>query len=91
MRANETLTVKNGDSTIELTPQVIDALRQVMRATCAMMREREPEFADCWEWGRCEIEDWSKAGGILFFYGGAGDEIDDQAERFVVAVGEAGP
>lgn len=62
--------VRYDDGEIELTDRVIRSLKEHMRATVAMMREADAENADCWTWGRCEVVDFSAAGGVEFYYGG---------------------
>lgn len=42
---------------IKLTDGYIEALENLMREQLAMMRQHEPDLADCWTWGVCRIGD----------------------------------
>ena len=77
---------------IELTQRFVDALEEVMLAEMEMMRNREPELADCWTWGRCGVQDLAM-GQVDFEFGGDEDrpeslpdgefvivEIEDESE-----------
>jgi len=48
-----------------------------MRAEIEMMKKETPEYADCWEWGICEINDICKADGLVFQYGENIDKPSD--------------
>lgn len=66
------ITVKNDRGTLVLTPEYITAIEGVLKATILMMREREPENADCWYVGGCKIVDFAAANGVTFHYGDRG-------------------
>ena len=78
----ERIVVRYDDHTIELTPRVVEALREYMRAVCEMMAEREPENADCWKWGRCVIGDMSNVGCLEVDFGGLDEDVPP--DTFVV-------
>ena len=75
---------------VPVTADMVAALVAWMRAECAMMREHEPRFADCWTWGRCTVGDLSSStGGLRFEYGGDEDRPDDGLGDFAVVVSVA--
>lgn len=55
---------------LELTPRYVEALKELMRAEMEMMRLHEPDTADCWTWGICEVGDLASARGLSFEFGG---------------------
>ena len=67
---------------IEITPRFKAALIELMKAECEMMAEHEPERAECWTWGHCEIGDLANSNGLRFQYGG--DEDKPKGARFQV-------
>ena len=69
---------------IEVTEDYIAALAGLMIAECEMMRAAQPEFADCWTWGRVEILDFAQALSLAFSYGGDEDIPDDGLGSFGV-------
>jgi hypothetical protein len=81
--------VRYDDQEVELEQRLVVALQEVMRATCEMMRAAEPENADCWEWGRCEVRDLASAKPFFFQYGCHRDEPrTDGLGDFAVIRGE---
>ncbi len=67
---------------IEVTPRFKAALIELMKAQCEMMAKNEPENAECWTWGHCEIHDLSHFNGLQFQFGG--DEDKPKGARFQV-------
>lgn len=70
--------IKHDTVKIKPTQRFIHALKELMRAEMEMMREAEPEYADCWTWGVCEVGDLATAKGLQFEYGGE----EDKPKRF---------
>ena len=69
---------------IEITQRFINALKEVMAAECEMMAANEPDSADCWTWGVCEINDLSHSSGLSFEFGGEEDKPEYATEKFTV-------
>jgi hypothetical protein len=44
-----------------------------MEANMEMMREHEPDLADCWTWGICKVANLANSHGLSFTYGGDED------------------
>lgn len=65
--------VRYDDGTITLDEDVVEALKNYMRAVCAMMQRIDPATARCWEWGDCQVYDFSTISGCGFNYGGSFD------------------
>lgn len=59
---------------LKLTARFEEALKELMRAEMEMMRLHEPEDAECWTWGVCDIDDLASARGLRFEFGGEGDK-----------------
>lgn len=76
------MNAKYDTETIKLTPRFIKALEELMAAECEMMAKAEPENAECWTWGKCEVGDLCKQKGLDFTYGG--DEDFEGGKRFRV-------
>lgn len=57
-----------------LTERYKSALNELMAAELEMMREHEPDMADCWEWGVCHVGDLARKDGLEFTYGGNEDK-----------------
>ena len=68
---------------IKVTPRFKNALIELMKAQCEMMAENEPDFAECWTWGRVEIGDIATYQGLSFEFGG--DEDKPKGHRFTVS------
>ena len=62
---------------VQCTRRFVESLKEHMRVNMEMMKLHEPEFADCWSWGICEIDDMA-TNGLCFYYGGE----DDKPEGF---------
>jgi len=71
------------DHEVEVSESFREALLRVMREYCAMMRAQEP-FPDCWESGRCYLENLEN--GPTFSYGMKGDFADDLGDFAIVMV-----
>lgn len=67
---------------IEITPRFKAALVELMKAECEMMAKNEPDNAECWTWGHCEIGDLCTYRGLQFQFGG--DEDKPKGARFQV-------
>ncbi len=65
---------------LKLTPRFVEALKELMWAEMEMMRSHEPDMADCWTWGKCEVGDISGPAGLAFEFGGDDDKPDDFPE-----------
>jgi hypothetical protein len=76
--------IRFDDIKLEATPRFVAALIELMQAHCAMMAQAEPEYAHCWTWGRCRVEDVSSNGGTTFEYGGEEDAPSDGLGAFAV-------
>ena len=61
---------------LKLTPRFIEAVKELLRAELQMMKDHEPENAECWTWGICEIGDLANARGLQFEFGGEDDKPD---------------
>lgn len=78
------MNAKYDDTTIRITPRFRKALEELLAAECEMMAKNDPTHADCWTWGRCEIQDLSSERGLCFTFGG--DEDKPEGKRFAVTV-----
>jgi len=67
---------------IKITPRFKAALIELMKAECEMLTLNEPDNADCWTWGICEVDDLSRSSGLQFTFGG--DEDKAAGARFKV-------
>jgi len=56
-----------------LTERYKAALHELMRAELEMMQQFEPEFAEEWVWGSCEVGDLVHNNSLIFIYGGEED------------------
>lgn len=75
------------DTTVKLTPRYKRAIEDLMAATCEMMREAEPRYAQYWTWGRCEVTNLARTDGLRFTYGGDADR--PKGKRFAVTTRRA--
>ena len=67
---------------IKITPRFKAALIELMKAECAMMVEHQPDSAELWTWGTCELGDLANNDGLRFYYGG--DDDKPKGDRFKV-------
>lgn len=67
---------------ITITPRFKAAIIALMKAECEMMAKNDPENAECWTWGHCEIHDLATFRGLQFQFGG--DEDKPKGARFRV-------
>lgn len=63
-----------------LTERYKNALHELMLAELEMMREHEPEDAECWTWGFCKVGDIAKVNGLGFCFGGDDDKPEGMTE-----------
>jgi len=59
---------------LKLTADYKRALREFMKAHCKMMRINEPQYADCWTWGKATVGDLANKDGLAFEFGGDEDK-----------------
>ena len=59
--------------TLVLTDRYKNALHELMAAEIEMMRGYEPDSAECWTWGCCEVGDIADFKALGFFFGGEED------------------
>ena len=71
---------------IEPTDRFIEAVQELMRAEMEMMRLNEPEYADCWTWGVCTVNDLAMGKGFEFEFGGDEHKPDYMPENMDVLV-----
>jgi abortive infection bacteriophage resistance protein len=62
--------MKYDTETVRPTSRFIEAIKELMRAEMELMILHEPENADCWTWGICEVGDLANIKGLAFEYGG---------------------
>lgn len=72
--------IKYDTEEIKPTARFTEALKELMRAEMEMMQIAEPETADCWTWGICEVGDLASAKGLRFEFGGEEDKPDEFPE-----------
>jgi len=70
--------------TVKLSERFVKALKEVMAAEVEMMQKQNPEFADCWYWGRCTVSDLVYLDAFAFQYGSKEDMPEDGLDRFAV-------
>lgn len=70
--------------TFPLTEEFVTAVENLLKAEIKMMRQIEPENADCWYCGAAEIRDMASSDYLVMTFGGR-DEVDymSKAEIFV--------
>ena len=68
--------IKYDTEEIKPTSRYVEAIKELMRAEMEMMKMAEPETADCWTWGICEVGDLATAKGLQFEFGGEEDKPD---------------
>lgn len=59
---------------LKLTERYKSALHELILAELEMVREHEPDNADCWTWGYCEVGDIARFNGLGFCFGGDEDK-----------------
>ena len=69
--AHETLRVRHGDIEVELSDEAMEALRVYGSEVARLMREKDPENAECWV--ACEVEIGSSEMDPVFFWGDGPD------------------
>lgn len=74
---------------IKMTEEYRVAMERLLVATCNMMKEAEPENAECWTWGRAYVKDLA-FDKIAFRYGGEDDMPNDGHGHFAVIDCEKG-
>ena len=73
---------------LKITGRFIEALKELIWAELEMMRAHDPETADCWTWGICEITDIAMTNGLSFQFGGEEDKPKDFPENTDVWIRE---
>ncbi|WP_395089276.1 hypothetical protein [Armatimonas sp.] len=63
------------DKTITLTPRYIAALYELGRAKLEMMRQEDPDNADCWDWCIITVHDLVVGNQLSLECGGNGDRV----------------
>lgn len=76
--------VKYDTTTITMTRRFRDALQELMAAQCEMMAKAQPDYANCWTWGECRVEDLARTNGLSFTFGGDDDFGRNHKQRFSV-------
>ena len=65
---DETLRVRHGDIEVELSDEAMEALRVYGSEVARLMREKDPENAECWV--ACKVEIGASKMDPVFFWGG---------------------
>lgn len=79
-----TINVKYDESRITLSPRMVAALIELMKAECELMG-RVDDDKSLWHWGRCHVSDMSNRDGFSFEFGPHYDVPDDGLGRFGIA------
>lgn len=74
------------DIPVKITQRYIDALIELMAAEIEMMKLADPDYADCWHWARCHVNNLAYEGALSFSFGGEEDDPEDDMGQFGVIV-----
>ncbi len=66
--------IKFDQDSIKPTARFIEALKELLRAEMEMMKLANPENAECWAWGTCEVVDLGHSNGLRFEFGSEEDK-----------------
>ena len=86
MKKEKPVTTWDHYTKVELSPEYIKALRNLLKAEVEMFRNTPGFDKECWYWGKALITDLGRNNGIQFTFGEKGDNFSGSNKRFSVFV-----